>query len=830
MRRALLFLWLLLTALATMGFEWEGRLGRLERELQSGDARRRQEVVRLMASYPASEVRDALLIALEDPDPAVRQEAAHTAGQVRLPDAAALLLGWLEDPDADVRASAAEALGAIGDPRPIPSLVRALGDASADVRRAAVLALAALDDPSVVVPLLGRLDDDDPEVRAEAAGALARLGDERAVVPLVGRGRDESPEVRTAVYRALGALGDRRAVAALIQSLRDESEDARLAAIAALGRLGSPRAVPPLVELLAERDPRVAQGAVAALGAVRGPEASGVLIEALGRADVRQTASEVLARRADPELTLRLADALQGADLGTTASLAEVLVKRLASTPAPEAAPAISMALRAGAVTDLLVPLALTGDPDVLVTLLEHLDSDQRAVQRAALEATERYFGLHPPDGRAADPLLAILGTVPATERVRVVRLLGEVRAARALPTIRELTEHEDESLRLAAVEAIGAIGDRAGADALLALLDSDDARTRFGAAIGLGAAADDGTVDALLTRLRAPPPVDRHAVLIALGGALANAPPDGEGARAAAAALRTSIAGPDEMLAARAIAAAGAWDSPVAQGLLEGAPRNLVAAATMELGLRPSGVPALRERLASRDPEVRLAATVRLGEHGGAEDVTRLLDILHQGAWPEPSAAAFSLARLARRGLLEVSAVPRLCAATSSRDVALRSNLAVALTALAASCPDGPNTPPGLPGSWTDRIHAPYVRAAAYRWASALGSEAEQAGASEGREGANATMLARCQDRELQTDVLEACRHPELPPLDARADVFAFGDDGRTLLRGQLISLRLADGSVLVAPLDANAHLRLEAAPRGELVLGDPLRTPLEP
>ncbi len=77
---------------------------------------------------------------------------------------------------------------------------------------------------------------------------------------------------------------------------------------------------------------------------------------------------------------------------------------------------------------------------------------------------------------------------------------------------------------------------------------------------------------------------------------------------------------------------------------------------------------------------------------------------------------------------------------------------------------------------------------------------------------------------------MLEACRHPELPPLDARADVFAFGEDGRTLLRNRLISLRLADGSVLIATVDANAHLRLEAAPRGELVLGDPLRTPLEP
>ena len=39
--------------LLSLGFEWEGRLGRLRRDLESGEPARRREVVRLLASYPA---------------------------------------------------------------------------------------------------------------------------------------------------------------------------------------------------------------------------------------------------------------------------------------------------------------------------------------------------------------------------------------------------------------------------------------------------------------------------------------------------------------------------------------------------------------------------------------------------------------------------------------------------------------------------------------------------------------------------------------------------------------------------------------------------------
>ncbi|MEM9070160.1 MAG: HEAT repeat domain-containing protein [Myxococcota bacterium] len=808
---------LILATLLCMGFEWEGRLNRLQRELETGDARQRREVVRLMASYSADEVRAPLLQALQDRDPAVRREAAETAGRVRLADAVPFLLEWLEDEDADVRAGAAGALGNIGDTRSIPSLVRALGDASSSVRRQAIAALGRMSDPAVVVPLLGRLDDDDPEVRIEAAQILSRLGDERAVVPLVGRARDESPDVRQAVYQALGALADLRASAALIQSLRDDSEPARLAAVGALGRLAAPRAVQPLAELVRTGDARSAQAALSALGNIGNAPALRAITGALTKRELRDTAMQVLSGHRAPELTALLGEALaQSRDDGQATAIARVLSRRLSRQPAVDVAPALTSALEAGrgAPEVLLRALARSGDPSVLVVLLEALQSDRdggnRNTQRgAALVALGDYFSIHPPDGRAADPLLAILGDVEPTHRAQVVRLLGQVGASRALPAIRPLLEHRDPALRLAAVEAIGAIGDPQGADALLALLDAREPSVRFRAAQSLGNTASEDVVVALLTRLNDPEPTDRHAALLALGGTLEQTELTEDGAEQTARTLRAMMQSPDRPLAARAIETTGRWNHPRGRALLQqAASRGRLRADAVRASRDPAIV---REAIASPARSVRWAALARMGDVGAAEDLPVLLQTIAEDRWPGPSIAAFSVARLARRG---VHAEPaQLCEALSHRDAYLRANLLVALTAAAAQCPGR------TPTDYLDGTHAPVVRVAAARWLRAVD-----------RSPAAIDAFARCVNEDLAPEVARACSLAELPAMDQDADVYAYAADGTTLLRSRLIAIRFEDGSALLVETDPNAHVRWERAPEGRILLDDPLRTPLQP
>ncbi|MEM1418692.1 MAG: hypothetical protein AAGH15_27605, partial [Myxococcota bacterium] len=181
--------------------------------------------------------------------------------------------------------------------------------------------------------------------------------------------------------------------------------------------------------------------------------------------------------------------------------------------------------------------------------------------------------------------------------------------------------------------------------------------------------------------------------------------------------------------------------------------------------------------------------------------------------------AATFALARIARlpagaaRDALAARGESR-GAQQAHRDAAARSNVLVALTALGRRCPERSAS------SFVVEGHAPAVRAAAHRWWAATepGSEARQASVE--------ACLREAHDGRVAT----ACASPELPPLDSEADVYAYGIDGRTVLRHRLVALHLADGTILVARTNASGRLVLGDVPRGPLRLDDPLRTPLEP
>ena len=826
--------------LVSLGFEWEGRLGRLRRELDSSDAGRRREVVRLLAGYGADDVGDAILGALDDPDAGVRAEAADAAGRVQLRQAVPRLLDWLDDEDADVRASAGRALGRIGDARTVGPLVRALGDANTDVRRSAVRALALIGTAEVVVPLLGRLDDVDSEVRVDAAEVLGTLGDARAVVPLVGRARDDAPEVRMAVYTALGELGEARGLAALLIGLRDPVSDAQLIAIGALGRLGSPRAVDPLSTVLRDPDPRRARAIVAALGAIEGEAATRAILGALGEPRTRPVASDALVGRArrlgfgDPsareafvmELARILADETARARV---LALGEVLSRILAEGPVPAAAPPLLAALSGGHrdAGHLLVAAAATGSPDALVPILSRLRVDDAVALGWSLAALERYFDNAPPDGRVADPLLSALGRVPPSDRARVVTLLGRVGARRALPALRPLLEHRNPALRRAAVQAIGAIGDPAGAPALLPLLDDRDPRTRFEAARAIGAAAGADTVAALSARLADDAPTDRHAVIEALGAALARHGHESDQAAVARAHLAAAARGRDDALAARAIDALGRSGAPAAAPILaefidHQNPRRRRAAAYALAGIdTDASRRTLRAALASAEDSLRAAAAASLGTVGTADDAATLIALAQSARWPTQGAAAFALARLARRGVApRAEVVPALCALAASRGPYIRANVATGLAALGAgACPNGPS-----PEDWLDPRRAAPVQIAAARWLAA--------GAAAGAIDADLAQraLETAGVRALSEEVSAACAAPDLVPLDSEADIYAWSADGQTLLADRLVALRLSDGSVLLARTDDNGHLRLAQAPAGRLVLDEPAATPLEP
>jgi len=174
------------------------------------DSQRMAAVSVLMEIGPGAEgVTPALINALGDRNPTVRQAAANTLqwfGSQVSSDLRQALYGHRTH---SVRAGAAQALAplAASDPEVMSALIRATSERSSLVRRVSAEALGeAGPAASGAVPALTEaLLDEDPDVRASAATALGRIGPaaDAAIPGLTVASLDAVARVATAAREAL---------------------------------------------------------------------------------------------------------------------------------------------------------------------------------------------------------------------------------------------------------------------------------------------------------------------------------------------------------------------------------------------------------------------------------------------------------------------------------------------------------------------------------------------------------------------------------------------------------------------------------------------------
>jgi HEAT repeat protein len=256
----------------------------------------------------ARALHDPQDVVRDEAEAALRRGAASGMGVPELASA-------LKSPRAAARRGAAAALGYYGTTAggAGPALLEALDDEDPSVREAAALSIVStrgvplepLSEKAVPV-LAGCLSDEDPLVRRRAGEALRNLGPAaRAAVPaLIGALRNEKGQVNDWALLALGAIGpDARAAGPAVQSILavDDGQDHRdafrvLKSIGAEPDLGIPvlrrllvephdlyaefaadaltafgeRAVPTLVEALSSENHRVRGGAIGSLGDLAG--------------------------------------------------------------------------------------------------------------------------------------------------------------------------------------------------------------------------------------------------------------------------------------------------------------------------------------------------------------------------------------------------------------------------------------------------------------------------------------------------------------------------------------------------------------------------------
>lgn len=273
---------------------------------------------------------DALVAALKDTDPGVRQVAAESLGCIgdaRAIDPVASLLG---DSAVQVRKSAVEALGKMEDARAIPALGRAAGDANPEVRREAAEALLSFDEPAASEPLLKLLGDPDSRVRLIALEGLSQRGDRRALGPLSKLVKDPTVEVRARAVRALGRYRDPAAQEGLIAALKDENAEVREAAADGLGELELKAAPQALLDATRDSSPEVRHQAAQALGQIHDGKAVPQLRALLDDADsdVREAAVEALSEIRDGAALQALIAAMQSKDVTIRRAAAQALGQR----------------------------------------------------------------------------------------------------------------------------------------------------------------------------------------------------------------------------------------------------------------------------------------------------------------------------------------------------------------------------------------------------------------------------------------------------------------------------------------------------------------------
>jgi HEAT repeat protein len=269
------------------------------------------------------------------PAPAAAQPAAKPAAPQDPLEAAK---AKLKSKDAAERRQGADMIGQSRDPKGAAALMSALSDDSPRVRQAAADALGLLawrEASPKLCDLL--LKDKDASVRQQAASSLSLIMDQGAGPSLIKALGDSEPSVRYAALHTISVLRYAPAEDQVRELLEAGDSTLRRSAIAALGRLQSKKSGPAIVAALKDADPLVIAEAIKAIGVIPYAEGASELVKLLdaarqpalrveaalalsklGRNDGLLTAYEFLK---SPELSIRSQAMTVAGDVGDARSL-----------------------------------------------------------------------------------------------------------------------------------------------------------------------------------------------------------------------------------------------------------------------------------------------------------------------------------------------------------------------------------------------------------------------------------------------------------------------------------------------------------------------------
>ena len=232
--------------------EEQGVVGQYLRETKSPLKWTRAHALRILGELKVPASVPALLSALEDRDPDVRNVAARALGKMKLQAAEEALVGLLGRHEQSVSARIAAICIEMGS-RTAPLLIRTLRDGTPKARFWAARILGEIQESRAARSLGDALLDPDPDVRSAAAWALGAVADPSTATMVETALRDPVWYVRAHAAEALGKIGDTSMAPALGRMLEDRSWWVRKNALDGLVRLGE-AAKPTLYGALESQD------------------------------------------------------------------------------------------------------------------------------------------------------------------------------------------------------------------------------------------------------------------------------------------------------------------------------------------------------------------------------------------------------------------------------------------------------------------------------------------------------------------------------------------------------------------------------------------------
>jgi HEAT repeat protein len=644
-------------------------VGALKENAMSVPAARLSVTHRLAAlnALPESPAReDAILAAMEDEAPAVRERAIRLATRYLEP---AVLGEMVADEANAIRRNAAITALERQGPYALQHLQIMLRQENTDVVMFALQVLARIGDPAAAPAVVPLVNHPELNVAQSAVEALGQLGNREAVPTLLGL-LDRDLWLQLAAIDALGAIGDPRAVAPLVALVPDSV--VAEPALQALRRLAAPESLEPLLArlpLITERSLRdsllLAIGVVSDLHPDAEPIAVGFRGELLrdGENGIRPYLEQLLRAH----VTSGYGGGLVGADgrdeaglLRAAAALVVVarleplyplVLIRIAEAEGAEWAEALFRQHPAGlrqALDELLASddprvrrgalLSASLEGDDLGLVMPHLSDPHASVRAAACRAlghigaaesapllVERLRGGEPVEQTAAAQALAmlpgsalqelescLLPTASEAIKVRALEVLGNLPTAIFESQILELTRANSATVRRAALRAVAQLpGSRAEVALIRALADRNQ-----------------------------PVQLEALELLVRRGGAQA---------------VTTLVAllGAGDSLRYHVIRALGHLQAHEATGKLlalyeECGPHERLEILWALIRIAPSELwDFLRARLAESETEVRRVAAYGIAEHAEREQLAQLIALASDPDWNVRNEAARGLGRL---------------------------------------------------------------------------------------------------------------------------------------------------------------------------------------